>query len=241
MRLRVRDILDSEFSKSDSDFEPNFLITRWKRRVHRVKIVGTVRTVPSFGSEGNYARFLLDDSTGCIWVSAFRERIPMVERIQQGDTVQLVATVNEYRGSLELVVECVQPVHPNFWLLHRAEAMRTEVRSRKEYERAVAALVHRRNMVEAKELATELGMDTSVLDSLQTAGETEEEAEGENLSEQILELVSSLDEGKGVSMDQLVQGLGASHSREEIEAGVGELLEAGELYEPTVGRYSRIE
>jgi len=204
--------------------------------------VGTVRTRPTFGTERAYARFLIDDSTGAIWVSAFRERISMVENLQQGDLVQLVATVNEYRGSLELVTECVQPVHPNFWLLHRAEALRTEIESRKEYERAVAALTHRRNIVEARELAAELGMDTSIFDSVQAtmeAGEGEEQAGV--LSDKILDLVSTLDTGAGVTIEELVEHMKGSHSREEIEAEVAELLEAGELYEPTVGRFSRIE
>ena len=239
MRVRIRDLLNSEFVRSESDFEPNYAVTELKGRIHRVKIVGTVRSQPIFGTQSAYGRFQLDDSTGVIWVSAFHTRLAMVENIAQGDLVQLVATVNEYRGGLELIAESIAIVDPNFWLLHRAEVVRATLEARKEFERARSILVHERNIMEARETAREIGIDTGVIESLREEVEPEEESD-EDLSEEILEVLSSLDAGGGVSLEDIKGSLKGSHPGEEVDEGIVKLMDDGEIYEPTVGRYARI-
>ncbi len=236
MRIRISEVLSSEFVRSESDFEPSYVLTRFKKKIHRVKVVGTVRSPPIFGSDNTYARFQLDDSTGVIWVSAFHGRVAMVEGIAQGDMVQIVATVNEYRGRLELIAECIRKVSPNFWLLHRAEAARSELEDRKEYEKLRSIAVHERNIQEAKEAAREIGIDAEV-EPIRVEIPTKED---EDLGSKVLGLISELDAGGGVSLREIARALKGSHSEDEIESAVNKLLDDGEIYEPTVGRYSRI-
>ncbi len=238
MRVRLGDVLSSEFVRSESDFEPNYVLTRLKSRIHRVKVVGTVRSVPFFGQDGTYARFQLDDSTGVIWVSAFHSRVAIVENLAQGDMVQLVGTVNEYQGNLEIVAECVWKVHPNFWLLHRAEVVRSELENRKAYEMARSVAVHERNLIEAGEVAREIGLDAETVESLhREAGE--EEAQ-EDIASEILDAISRLDAGGGVAAKDILDGLKGTHSREDVERELSRLMDEGEIYEPTVGRFSKI-
>ena len=228
----------SEFVRSESDFEPNYVLTEMKRKIHRVKVTGTILTEPIFGTQNNYARFQLDDSTGVIWVSGFQSRVDMIERVARGDMVQLVGTVNEYRGHLELIAECISVVEPNFWLLHRAEVVRSELEARKEFEKVRSIVMHEKNVLEAKETAREIGLDTDLVESLHReidSKEAEEDVPGE-----ILDLISRLDAGGGVSIEDIVEGLKGSHPSEEVEAELINLMEDGEIYEPTVGKYSRI-
>ncbi|MBU7004727.1 MAG: hypothetical protein HXS50_04120 [Theionarchaea archaeon] len=224
--------------RSESDFEPNYAITELKSRIHRVKIVGTVRSRPIFGTQTSYGRFQLDDSTGTIWVSAFHTRVAMVERLAQGDLIQLVATVNEYRDALELIAESIAIVDPNYWLLHRAEAVRTTLEARREFEKAKSILVHERNVLEARETAREIGIDASMIESL--GSDVEVEQPDADLSEEILEVIARLDAGGGVPLRDIVGSLGSSHLGEEVEARIIDLMDDGEIYEPSVGRYARI-
>jgi RPA family protein len=236
VRARIQDLLRSEFARSESDFEPNYVLTPIKRKIHRVKIVGTVMSDPIFGTDNTYARFQLDDATGEIWVSGFHSRVAMIERLRQGDLVQLVGTVNEYRGNLELVAECVLQTEPNYWLLHRAEVARGEIEARKEYERAKSIMAHERNVLEAKETAREIGLDTQIVESLNgEIGEEEEDLAGE-----VLELISKLDDGGGVPVKDVIEAIKGSHSSDEVEAQLIKLMEEGEIYEPTVGKYAKI-
>ncbi len=238
MRIRLGEVRSSEFVRSESDFEPSYILTGLKRKVHRVKVVGTVRSPPIFGSDNSYARFELDDSTGAIWVSAFHGRVGMVERIAQGDMVQIVATVNEYQGRLELIAECIWKVNPNFWLLHRAEAARSELEGKREYEKVKSIVMHERNILEAKETAREIGLEPEVIESVHAeieSGEAEED-----IGAEVLGLISKLDAGSGVRVEDIVEGLKTSHSSDEVESALGRLLDDGEIYEPTVGKYSRI-
>lgn len=224
--------------RSESDFEPNYAITELKSRVHRVKIVGTVRSQPRFGTQSSYGGFQLDDSTGVIWVSAFHTRVAMIERLAQGDLVQLVATVNEYRDALELIAESIALVDPNYWLLHRAEVVRTVLEARKEFERAKSILVHERNVLEARETAREIGLDAGMIESLDT--EVEAEDSEADLSEEILEVIGRLDAGGGVPLGDIKTSLAGSHKGEEVEACIIDLMDEGEIYEPSVGKYAKI-
>ena len=230
MRIRIRDILSSDFVSSDSDFEPNYIVTESQRKVHRVKIVGTVREEPIVGSDGSYARFPLDDSTGIIWVSGFRSRVETIQGLAMGDMIQLVATVNEYREALELIAESIWRTGPNFWLLHRAEVLRTHLAARSELERSLE--IHRQNVAEARDTARDIGMEPDV-----PVKEAEEE---EDISQEVLDLVGELDDGSGAPLEEIVDGLKGSHSTQEIEGQLIKLMEEGEIYEPTVGRYARI-
>ena len=236
MRIRISDLLRSEFMHSESDFEPNYVLTPLKIRVHRVKIVGTVRSRPIFGAQSSYARILLDDTTGVIWVSGFHTRVAMFERLDIGDMVQVVATVNEYRGRLELIAEAIAIVEPNFWLLHRAEVVRAELESRKEFEKARSILIHERNIIEAKDTAREIGLETEIAETLRPATDSQEE----NLGEELLSVLQTLDAEGGVGVDDLVESLSGSHGREEVETELIRLMEEGEIYEPTVGKYALI-
>jgi RPA family protein len=224
--------------RSESDFEPNYAITELKSRVHRVKIVGTVRSQPIFGTQSSYGRFQLDDSTGTIWVSAFHTRVAMIERLAQGDLVQLVATVNEYRDALELIAESIAIVDPNFWLLHRSEVVRTVLEARREFEKAKSILVHERNVLEARETAREIGLDAGMIDSLEPEVEAEESEA--DLSEEILEVIGRLDAGGGVPLGEIKESLAGSHPGEEVEACVIDLMDEGEIYEPSMGKYAKI-
>jgi len=239
VRIRIHDLVRSEFVRSESDFEPNYVLTPTKRKIHRVKIVGTVRSDPIYGPDGSYARFLFDDSTAVIWVSAFHTRVAMVEELALGDMIQLVATVNEYRENLELIVDCLNKVGPNFWLLHRAEVVRSEIEARKEFEKIKALVVHERNLFEAKEVAREIGVDADTVESLGREIPPQEENE-EDLGREILDIISRLDAGGGVPLTVIIESLKGSHSSGEIEAEVIRLMEEGEIYEPVVGRYARI-
>ncbi len=217
---------------SEGDFEPNYALMPNGIRVHRVKVVGTVRSNPLVGNEGTYARFPLDDSTGLIWISGFREMVDRIGDLERGQMVQVVATVNEYRGDLELIAECIRNIDPNFWLLHRAEVLRGELESRREYRDAQALSIHEENVQEARETAREIGMETEVPD--------QEEDDEEDLSGDILDFLERNDQGQGVPLEDIVANFRDSHSSQEIESGLIDLMDEGDVYEPTVGRYAVI-
>ncbi len=117
-------------------YEPNYLLTADGERVYRAKVVATIAAGPYFSDDNSYARILLDDTTGTVWASAFRETAQLLKNLHHGDIVQLIARPREWQDIKQLTIEVITVVPPAFTLLARAEILERKYFFRKDAARA---------------------------------------------------------------------------------------------------------
>ncbi|MBN2094883.1 MAG: hypothetical protein JW727_02445 [Candidatus Aenigmarchaeota archaeon] len=100
-------------------FNPNYIEVDGER-LSRVRVMATV--IDKFLSEdGNYGTLTLDDGVDTIRLKAFQD-LRVIEAIEKGDTVDVIAKIREYNGERYLQPEIVAKVEdPNFEVLRKLE------------------------------------------------------------------------------------------------------------------------
>jgi len=254
-RVYIKDILDGYYVRSDGDFEPNYLITTDARKVYRVKVVATVVREPVISDDETYGKFQIDDGTGTIWVLGFRDDTRFVRLVKKGDIVQIIGKVAEWRDDKQILVEGVAKVSPNFWILHRFEALKEKVEHAEKARIAFEIYDRYGITAKAKVIAKNKGIDEELLltiDELYTmmleqkaleeeiieeepTEETPANPEVEKAKEAIMNLLR--EKGKALSHKFIVKKLSKDFEEEIIEEAISQLLAEGEIYEPEIGFY----
>ncbi len=218
VKLRIRDVVEASFHRSNERFEPNYIVTERGLRASRVRLLGVV--VAKFVSEdGSYSSITIDDSTATIAVRAFREVDPLL-KVKVGDTVDVVGKVKEYEGEVYVLAEAVHVLRDPNWELVR------------ELELAIA---ERLSGGEAREVLEEEAPPPVMEEVVEEAQGKDEEDEPKL---RLLHLIDELDEGEGVKYITLLRESGLAE--EKLEEVLNELLNDGEIYEPKIGRFRRV-
>jgi RPA family protein len=208
-KVRIKDITGGEFIKGSERFEPNLLVTPLGEEVSRVRVLATV--VSKFISEDEkFGALTLDDGTDTIAARAFRGDVELIEKVEEGDTVDVVGKVKEYDGEKYINVESVWVIKdPNWELVRKLE---------------LALKLH--GLGGEKETETERVLEE---------GEEREVADPKMI---VLNLIEELDEGEGVKYITLLNE--SKLDDEKLEEVLGELMNDGEIYEPKIGRFKRV-
>ncbi len=119
IKVRIKELINGEFYRTPGN-EPNYLLTSLGERVSRARVLGVV--VSKFVSEdGEYVNITLDDGSGTISVRAFRDT-RVLEKIEVGDTADIIGKVKEYEGEVYLLAEIARKISdPNWELVRRLE------------------------------------------------------------------------------------------------------------------------
>ncbi|ASI99270.1 OB-fold nucleic acid binding domain-containing protein [Thermococcus celer] len=256
-RVHIKDIVEGYYVRSEGDFEPNYLITRDARKIHRAKVVATVVREPIMSEDETYGRFQIDDGTGTIWVFGFRENTRFVNLVKKGDLVQIIGKISEWRDDKHILVEGVAKVEPNVWILHRFETLTEKVEHAKKarvafdiYDRygiTAKAKVIAKNKGVSEDLLTTIDELYTMMLERRSAEEAlpeeellEEEPKTENpelekAKKAVLDLLR--EKGKALSHKFIVKKLSKELDEELIEEAITELLAEGEIYEPEIGYY----
>lgn len=135
VKVRIKDLVEGEFYRTPGN-DPNYLLTSLGEKVSRARVLGVV--VSKFVSEdGEYVNITLDDGTATISVRAFRDT-RVLEKIDVGDTAEIIGKVKEYEGEVYLLAEIARKISdPNWELVRRLELVIKEKKLGKSRERAV--------------------------------------------------------------------------------------------------------
>jgi len=239
-KTRIKAITAGRFAKGEG-FNPSFVLTNLGQKLARVRIIATV--VNKFLSEsGKFAAITIDDGTDTIRAKVFNA-VSVLENINEGDDIDMIARIKEYQAELYLVPEVIQKVtDPNMEILRELELNkhRKELEKRKklviEYKAQVSDLAELTKIMNER-----FGIspdDVEAILQTEEMGEQEEPKEKTDTKSVILKLVEDLDQGTGCDYAELIEASGLDES--VIDAAVNDLLSEGTCFEPKPGRIKKL-
>lgn len=236
-KARIKDIVSGKyFAGSKEDMMPSFVITPLGQRLSRISIIATV-TDKFLNEDESYASVTVDDGTAAVRVKTFREGVGMLKKTEVGNLVAVTGKLKEYNGEVYVSGEFVKKIDDaNYESMQKLEIL-NELLEQKKIIDEIKNLKEQMPEDELKEYAKDkFGMDNEaiafVLENLKVVKEVD-------YKPKILKLIESLDEGKGVEISKLLE---LSDLPENIiDNTLNDLLNSGDLFEPTAGRLKRIK
>lgn len=215
-KVSIKDIVDGEFVRGDSRWEPNCILTPLMEEVSRIRVLGNV--VSRYVDEDErYASIGLDDGSDTISARVFQDGVPLLHEVKLGDIVDVVGKVKEYEDERYINLESVWRVDdPNWGLVRRLELLLKK--KRPEGKGAVGDLVRDKEGKKEEEV--------------------EEEVVSDDLKTLVLGLIEKLDEGEGIKYADLLKE--SKLAEEKLEEVLNELMGDGEIYEPKIGRFKKV-
>lgn len=208
VKTTIKELLLSKYLEGE-DQKPNYLLTSEQQKIFRLNILATVVNKEQQGAITN---FLVDDGTEKIILRFFEEN-RISKNITIGDVLLIIGRIRIFRQEKYISPELVKKINP-LWLKVRSLELK---KSLKEF-------------IETKE---EVKMNKPIklerknnLNSLEE--NFEEEEENSDLPNQKLkELISELDSGSGVFIEEIIE----KSPLEKTEQLLEKMLEAGEIFQ----------
>ena len=231
---RISDLISAKFFEGDRDtMKPNSVITRFGENIVRTKAIGTV--IEKFIKEDRkFGSLSIDDGTGAINVRVFADDIKIIESINLGELVTVIGKVKSYNDEIYIAPDFVRRTDdPNHESLFKLEILNGLIEKKK----ITDELRRLRDQTSEEELedyaSQKYGIDKETLQVI-----VQSKQEQVDYKPMILELMDKLDEGSGVEIGKLLQESKLDESL--AESVVSDLIGAGEVYEPTVGKLKRV-
>lgn len=117
-KLRIGDILKS---KPIKDQDKLICVELGDKKINRVNLIANAIEKYIQDGEKKYASVTLDDASGQIRLKAFADDISILQKVSQGDTLQIIGTVREYNDELYILPEVVKSVDPKWLLVRKLE------------------------------------------------------------------------------------------------------------------------
>ena len=213
--------------------KPSYVITEFGEKISRVNLLGVV-TEKFSDEEQNYASVTIDDGFASLRVKAFAEQTKFLENIALGDLILVIGRVKNYNEENYVVAEIVRKVDdPNFTILHMAEVLDKLW----EIKRMRDDLQRVRDEVSDEELK-EYAKEKYAIDEEALRVVLESKKLERDYKPKILDVIEKLDDGNGVEVAKLLQILNLPEN--VVEAAITDLLSAGEIFEPVVGRLKKV-
>jgi RPA family protein len=224
-KLKIEDLVNGEYTRSPDGAEPSYLLTPWKEKITRGRVLGTV--VDKFiRDDRSYGALRLDDGSETIRVRAWAEGVPELDQFKVGDVVDIIGRAREFQGEVYLVPEpgLIIPVEDsNLESLRELDILKTR---REALARGVTPMLGPRQIQMAAGLSPEAAEEMA----------PPLPAVPEELKTRTVSAVEKFEEG--ATVDNLVTELNTSRS--EVEDAVHVLLVEGKIFEPMAGRFKAV-
>jgi len=235
-KVRIFDIVNGKyFPGSREEMRSGYVITPFGDKVSRVNLIGTV-TNSFVNDDQTYSTLTLDDGSESIQIRAFKEDAEKLIKYERGDLILTIGKVREYNGEVYIGVESVRKVEDaNLESLRKLEILNELVEKKKIVDeiRDMFEKMSREELVAAVE--NRYGVDEETLDVILDNLNVEKVID---YKPQILEIISSLDEGEGVEVRKLFQM--TSLPENVLESSLTDLLDSGLLFEPSPGKLRKV-
>lgn len=117
-KMRIGDILKGKSMMDNGKF---LFLELGEKKISRVNIIANCVDKYVQNGEKKYASLTIDDASGQLRIKAFGEDIGPVEKVIQGDTLQIVGTIREWNGEIYLLPEILKKVDPKWLLVRKLE------------------------------------------------------------------------------------------------------------------------
>lgn len=235
-KVRISDIANGKyFPGSKEEMKPSYVINPFGQKISRVNIIATV-TEKFVSEDRNYSSIVIDDGTESIRVKTFKDGVSLLENIESGELVLTIGKIKEYNGEVYINGEVVKKVKDlNHENLRKIEILNELVKNKKMVEE-IKNSVEKMSEGELKEYAkNKFGIDEEnlkvVLENLKVGKEVD-------YKPKMLELIESLDEGRGVEIGKILEL--SDLPENVIERTIDELRASGDVYEPNPGVLKKV-
>ncbi len=206
-RVKIRTINSAEVTKDNEDRWR--LISTTGPTLFRVWIVGVV--TEKYTGANNYIGMKIEDGTGAILIKAWDGQM---ESFSQWDKIEILGQIQiseqDEKVDVFITPDIIENIEDDNWFIyHKLKIVQQSQHSDRE--------------ITVKSAVVE-GIDLGV-------------ASLEDLKTKLKKLVKQLDQGNGVTMDDIIEKL-PKIDEAQIYDAITELLESGEFFEPQVGIYS---
>src|SRR3989344_2833756 len=104
-RVWLQQVVSGSFVEQSGEWDPNYVLVGDKF-VARVNVVATV--VDTFiAADKSYATITLDDGSAVMRAKSFKDDVYLIENLNLGDSVLVVARVRKYQDEVYLAPEIV--------------------------------------------------------------------------------------------------------------------------------------
>lgn len=234
-KVRIVDIVNGKFFPgSKEEMRPSYVITPFGQKISRVNLIATI-TDKFLSDDENYCSITIDDGTEAVRVKTFRENVDLLKDMESGNLVLVIGKLKEYNNEVYVNGEIIKKVEPNYESMRKLEILNELVEQKKNVVE-IKNLIEQMSEEELKEyVKNKFGMDE---ESLQVVRENLRVVKEIDYKPKILELIGSLDEGKGVEIGKIFEL--SDLPENVIESAINELLASGILFEPQVGLLKKV-
>ena len=229
IKLNINHILSGTYVKADGK---NYLETTWGVHVSRVHILGTIvrKWVSPADSESKsdrtpQASLTVDDGTETIRLKAWKDDIKIFEDFQIGDIIDVVGHIREYDNEKYIAPEFIKTIeNPNWELIHELNIIESLSRVKSNKNLQQISVETQQISVAAQQITPKA---SASLKSVQNQKSI--------FKDKIVELIRNLDEGQGISKNQLKINLKIPEI--EFENALTDLINEGTIYQPSSGKF----
>jgi len=232
-KVAIRELEEGEYVE-EKEQKPNYIITSENRKIFRINVIATLVHKEVHGS---ITSILIDDGTGKIIVRIFEE-IKSIFNLEVGDVIQIIGKVRIYNNEKYVFPEIIKKTNPAWLKIRFLELQKNNLFVKKEKEDSGISQKLKKEGLELNELnkkEKELTLQKNTLlniDVFEVVSEEIEENDPLLPFEKISKLITQLDKGEGVMIEEIIEKSPLEKTEELIE----KMLENGDIFQNTPGR-----
>ncbi len=225
-KLKIEDILNSRYIKSEGEWEPNYIVLSNSKKASRVNILCVC--VSAEESETGKT-VVVDDGTGRIEIREFEKN--MLKKINPGDIITIIGRIREFSSEKYILPEIIKKQSDSRWIEYRKKEI--ELLKKIGYYGFKGAEEEK----EGDEIVKEDIKDSIAEESIKDNTKDMENKISSTIEEKtadkkamLISLINSLDSGGGIDMEQVIR-----EAKEKKIANAEEMimsmLKKGDLFE----------
>ena len=210
VKITIKELEDSNYVEEQNQ-NPHYILTADQKKIFRVNVLGIIVHKELRGTVNN---LLIDDGTEKIMVRFFEENKNLLD-LEVGEIVLILGRVREYQKEKYILPEIVKKTN-SLWLKVRARELQIATPSPESLppERKNTA-------VEAKKEKDEIIIEEDIEDNLASLP-----------FQKIIKLITDLDRGDGVFIEELLEQSPLKKTEELLE----KMLENGNIFQNLPGK-----
>lgn len=112
-KIRIKDLFSGKYVKEEGEWAPTYVLLKDKK-ISRVNIIANV--IDKYeNEEKTYGTIDLDDGTGVIKGKIWKEDLKLIEDINIGDLVLVIAKIKEMNDDRHLMLEVIKVLKNSSW------------------------------------------------------------------------------------------------------------------------------
>ncbi len=238
-KVAIRELEEGEYVE-EKEQKPNYVVTPENRKIFRINVIATLVHKELRGS---ITSILIDDGTGKIIVRIFEE-MKSILNLEVGDVIQIIGKVRIYNNEKYVFPEIIKKTNPAWLKIRFLELQKNNLFVKKEKEDNESSQKLKKEGLELnepnkkenpKESAPHKFSQKNITPSVEIFEVVSEEIEENNPLlpfEKISKLITNLDKGEGVMIEEIIEKSPLEKTEELIE----KMLENGDIFQNTPGR-----